>query len=67
MMYGWGNGDIAWWLGAHWFTMLVGAVMIVLPFWRIFAKAGFSGWLSLLMMIAIAAGLWVAFRRKHWL
>ena len=24
-------------------------------------------WLSLLMMIAIAAGLWVAFRRKHWL
>ena len=51
MMYGWGNGDIAWWLGAHWFTMLLGAVMIVLPFWRIFAKAGFSGWLSLLMIV----------------
>jgi len=32
MMYGWGNSDMAWWFGAHWLTMLLGAVVIVLPF-----------------------------------
>ena len=51
MMYGWGNSDMAWWFGVHWLTMLLGAVVIVLPFWKIFAKAGFSGWLGLLMII----------------
>ena len=40
-----------WWLGAHWLTMLLGAVVIVLPFWKTFAKAGFSGWLGLLMIV----------------
>jgi len=51
MMYGWGNSDMAWWFGAHWLTMLLGAVVIVLPFWKIFAKAGLSGWFSLLMLV----------------
>ncbi|MBZ0225376.1 MAG: hypothetical protein WBG44_09095 [Comamonas sp.] len=48
MMYGY---EWSGWFGLHWLTMLLGAVVIVLPFWRIFAKAGFSGWLSLLMLI----------------
>jgi len=34
--------DMAWWFSAHWLMMLLGAVVIVLPFWKIFAKAGFS-------------------------
>ena len=51
MMYGWGNSDMAWWFGVHWLTMLLGAVVIVLPFWKIFAKAWFSGWLGLLMIV----------------
>ena len=43
--------DMAWWFGAHWLTMLLVAVVVVLPFWKIFAKAGFSGWLGLLMIV----------------
>ena len=34
--------------------MLVFAALIIVPFWFIFAKAGFSGWLSLLMVVPIA-------------
>ena len=34
--------------------MLVIAVLVIVPFWLIFAKAGFSGWLSLLMVVPIA-------------
>lgn len=50
-MNGLGMNDMAWWFGAHWLTMLLGAVVIVFPFWKIFVKAGFSGWLGLLMII----------------
>ena len=28
--------------------------IIVIPYWKIFNKAGFSGWLSLLMMVPLA-------------
>ena len=41
MMNGLGMNDMAWWFGAHWLTMLLGAVVIVFPFWKIFVKAGF--------------------------
>ena len=51
MMNGRYMNDMAGGLGAHWLTMLLGAVVIVLPFWKIFAKAGFSGWLGLLMIV----------------
>ena len=51
MMNGMYMNDVAWWFGAHWLMMLLGAVVIVLPFWKIFAKAGFSGWLGLLMIV----------------
>ena len=51
MMYG-----IEWngWFGLHWLTMLLGAVLIVLPFWKIFAKAGFPGWFGLLMVVPLS-------------
>ena len=31
--------------------MLLFAAIVVLPFWRICTKAGYSGWLSLLVVI----------------
>ncbi len=31
--------------------VLTCVILIVIPFWRIFGKAGFSPWLSLLMCI----------------
>jgi len=34
-------------------TMLVMMVLIILPFWFIFSKTGYSEWLSLLMVIPI--------------
>jgi hypothetical protein len=34
--------------------MLAFAALVVVPFWFIFAKAGFTGWLSLLMIVPIA-------------
>ncbi|HEY3364431.1 MAG TPA: hypothetical protein VGK74_05210 [Symbiobacteriaceae bacterium] len=36
------------------FFMAIGAVLIVLPYWRIFTKAGYSGALSLLMIVPLA-------------
>lgn len=33
--------------------MLVMAVIIILPFWFIFSKAGYSKWLSLLMVVPL--------------
>lgn len=44
---------MAGWFGAHWLTMLLWVVVIVLPFWKIFSKAGFSGWLSLLLLLPL--------------
>jgi len=35
------------------FMWLIMAVLIILPFWFIFSKAGYSGWLSLLMVVPI--------------
>jgi hypothetical protein len=33
--------------------MLIAAIIVVIPFWRIFSKAGYSGWLSILMIIPL--------------
>jgi len=35
------------------FMWLIMAVVIILPFWFIFSKTGYSGWLSLLMVVPI--------------
>jgi len=39
------------WLGP--IMWLVFAVVIIIPFWAIFSKAGYSKWLSLLMVVPI--------------
>lgn len=33
--------------------MLVMAAVVIVPFWFIFSKAGYSGWLSLLMVVPL--------------
>lgn len=33
--------------------MIVFAIIIILPFWFIFSKAGYSKWLSLLLVIPV--------------
>jgi len=40
--------------GAHLLWMLIMALIIVIPAWRICARAGFSGWLGLLAVVPIA-------------
>jgi len=37
-------------LGPFW---LVGAIIIIIPFWRICQRAGYSPWLSLLMALPL--------------
>ena len=39
-------------MGGPW-MMLVVAVLVVVPVWRICTKAGYSGWLSLLILVPI--------------
>ncbi|MGB6191772.1 MAG: hypothetical protein WBF42_04840 [Terracidiphilus sp.] len=33
------------------FVFVLMLPVIIVPYWRIFSKAGFSGWLSLLMLV----------------
>jgi hypothetical protein len=40
-----GSGDIL--------ILLIAALIMIIPFWRIFSKAGYSGWLSILMVLPI--------------
>lgn len=35
------------------FTMLIMAALVIVPFWFIFSKAGYSKWLSLLMVVPL--------------
>jgi hypothetical protein len=37
----------------RWLWMLVWVAVILPPFWKIFGKAGFSPWLSLLVLIPV--------------
>jgi hypothetical protein len=34
-------------------TMLIVGLIIVLPFWKIFGKAGFPSWLAILMIVPV--------------
>lgn len=56
----------------HLVWMLVMAAVVVIPFWRICSKAGYPGWLSLLILIplvnlvflyVLAFSEWPSFRR----
>lgn len=38
------------WAG-HWLWMLVIAIVVVIPVWRICQRAGYPGWLGVLMLI----------------
>lgn len=44
-MHPMGEGSIIW--------MLLMAVVVVVPFWRISIKAGYSGWISLLILVPL--------------
>jgi hypothetical protein len=35
------------------FALVFGGIVVILPFWMIFSKAGFSGWMSLTQIIPI--------------
>lgn len=48
-------------IGVHLVWMLVMAVIVVIPFWRICKKAGYSGWLSLLIVIPLVNLLFLYF------
>ncbi len=39
-------------IGGPWMMLVVG-VLVVVPVWRICTKAGYSGWLSLLILVPI--------------
>lgn len=45
MHYGWGGGHTLW--------MLFIGLLLVVPFWRISEKAGYPGWLSLLVLVPL--------------
>lgn len=47
--------------GGHTLWMLVLAVIIVVPFWRISQRVGYSGWLSLLMLVPLVNLAYVYF------
>lgn len=32
---------------------LIGVAIVIIPFWKIYSKAGFSKWLSLLMIVPL--------------
>ena len=63
MMNTWGSGD-GFMMGPV--MMLVFTIILVLPFWRICKKAGYSGFLSLFILIPIANMIflyWLAFAK----
>ena len=60
-------------LGNHDLHLLIVAAVIIVPFWQIFSKAGYSGWLSFLMLLpfinlialyVLAFSDWPALRKK---
>jgi uncharacterized membrane protein YhaH (DUF805 family) len=49
-MFGNAMFDNTMWAG-HWLWMLVIAILVVVPVWRICQRAGHPGWLALLMLV----------------
>ena len=49
------------------FMMLAMTVVVILPFWFIFSKAGYSKWLSLLMVVPLVNLILLYFLAfSHW-
>jgi len=40
--------------GGHWLWMLVIGIVAVIPVWRICQRAGYPGWLGILILIPVA-------------
>jgi len=40
-------------MSGSWIMMLFMGILVIFPIWRICVKAGYSGWLSLLVLIPI--------------
>jgi len=49
-MTGFGVAEVSIW---HIVILLALVILTILPFWKIFSEAGFSPWLSLLMLVPI--------------
>lgn len=47
--------------GGHSLWMLFMAVIMVVPFWRISQRAGYSGWLSLLILVPLVNLVYIYF------
>lgn len=53
MMNGMPMHGMMWGFGGPWLALLLWVIIIVPPFWKIFSKTGYSGWLSLLMLVPL--------------
>jgi len=53
-----GNAGIGVW---QLIIMLVWVLVIVIPFWKITSKAGYSGWLSLLIIVPLVNVIYMYF------
>jgi hypothetical protein len=52
---------------SHPFMMLLAAVFVIVPAWRICSKAGYPGWLALLFLLPIAnLVLWYFLAFAEW-
>lgn len=45
------SGGMMW--AGHWLWMVLIAIVVVVPVWRICRRTGYPGWLGLLMLIPI--------------
>ncbi len=66
------SGSTMW--AGHWLWMLVIAILVVIPAWRICQRTGYPGWVGLLILIPvvnlgllyfIAFSAWPVERQKH--
>lgn len=45
------HGNTLW--AGHWLWMLVMAIVVVVPVWRICQRTGYPGWLGLLILVPL--------------
>ena len=51
MMHGHMFGHTMW--AGHWLWMLAIAILIIMPIWRICQRAGYPGWLGILVLFPL--------------